>query len=388
MTQFLITKFIKDSDNINDSKVREKYGTLSSFVGIACNIILFVFKLIVGTIANSISITSDAFNNLSDCATSIITLFGYKMAAKPADKEHPFGHGRMEYILSFILAIIILMVGYELVKNSVKELIDPSQINFSIVSTVVLVFSSLLKIWMSRFNNKLGTKLNNSAMLATSKDSLNDVVATSATLFALIVSQFTTLPIDGMMGIVVSIFVLKSGFEIIKSTVDELLGQTPDPETVELIKKLIKEEPLVIGYHDLMVHNYGPGRHFGSAHIEVRSDVDFLVAHDAVDMIEKRVLEETGIMLSLHLDPINMDDEETKYYYDKVKGIVRSIEKETHLHDFRIVTGETHTNLIFDLVVPFNFKLNDDEIIKIINDGLKDEPKKIYIVPTIENKYV
>lgn len=388
MTQFLITKFIKDSDNINDSKVREKYGTLSSFVGIACNIILFVFKLIVGTIANSISITSDAFNNLSDCATSIITLFGYKMAAKPADKEHPFGHGRMEYILSFILAIIILMVGYELVKNSVKELIDPSQINFSIVSTVVLVFSILLKIWMSRFNNKLGTKLNNSAMLATSKDSLNDVVATSATLFALIVSQFTTLPIDGMMGIVVSIFVLKSGFEIIKSTVDELLGQTPDPETVELIKKLIKEEPLVIGYHDLMVHNYGPGRHFGSAHIEVRSDVDFLVAHDAVDMIEKRVLEETGIMLSLHLDPINMDDEETKYYYDKVKGIVRSIEKETHLHDFRIVTGETHTNLIFDLVVPFNFKLNDDEIIKIINDGLKDEPKKIYIVPTIENKYV
>ena len=357
-------------------------------MGIACNIILFVFKLIVGTIANSISITSDAFNNLSDCATSIITLFGYKMAAKPADKEHPFGHGRMEYILSFILAIIILMVGYELVKNSVKELIDPSQINFSIVSTVVLVFSSLLKIWMSRFNNKLGTKLNNSAMLATSKDSLNDVVATSATLFALIVSQFTTLPIDGMMGIVVSIFVLKSGFEIIKSTVDELLGQTPDPETVELIKKLIKEEPLVIGYHDLMVHNYGPGRHFGSAHIEVRSDVDFLVAHDAVDMIEKRVLEETGIMLSLHLDPINMDDEETKYYYDKVKGIVRSIEKETHLHDFRIVTGETHTNLIFDLVVPFNFKLNDDEIIKIINDGLKDEPKKIYIVPTIENKYV
>lgn len=388
MTQFLITKFIKDSDNINDSKVREKYGTLSSFVGIACNIILFVFKLIVGTIANSISITSDAFNNLSDCATSIITLFGYKMAAKPADKEHPFGHGRMEYILSFILAIIILMVGYELVKNSVKELIDPSKINFSIVSTVVLVFSILLKIWMSRFNNKLGTKLNNSAMLATSKDSLNDVVATSATLFALIVSQFTTLPIDGMMGIVVSIFVLKSGFEIIKSTVDELLGQTPDPETVELIKKLIKEEPLVIGYHDLMVHNYGPGRHFGSAHIEVRSDVDFLVAHDAVDMIEKRVLEETGIMLSLHLDPINMDDEETKYYYDKVKGIVRSIEKETHLHDFRIVTGETHTNLIFDLVVPFNFKLNDDEIIKIINDGLKDEPKKIYIVPTIENKYV
>ena len=388
MTQFLITKFIKDSDNINDSKVREKYGTLSSFVGIACNIILFVFKLIVGTIANSISITSDAFNNLSDCATSIITLFGYKMAAKPADKEHPFGHGRMEYILSFILAIIILMVGYELVKNSVKELIDPSKINFSIVSTVVLVFSILLKIWMSRFNNKLGTKLNNSAMLATSKDSLNDVVATSATLFALIVSQFTTLPIDGMMGIVVSIFVLKSGFEIIKSTVDELLGQTPDPETVELIKKLIKEEPLVIGYHDLMVHNYGPGRHFGSAHIEVRSDVDFLVAHDAVDMIEKRVLEETGIMLSLHLDPINMDDEETKYYYDKVKGIVRSIEKETHLHDFRIVTGETHTNLIFDLVVPFNFKLNDDEIIKIINDGLKDEPKKIYTVPTIENKYV
>lgn len=388
MTQFLITKFIKDSDNINDSKVREKYGTLSSFVGIACNIILFVFKLIVGTIANSISITSDAFNNLSDCATSIITLFGYKMAAKPADKEHPFGHGRMEYILSFILAIIILMVGYELVKNSVKELIDPSKINFSIVSTVVLVFSILLKIWMSKFNNKLGTKLNNSAMLATSKDSLNDVVATSATLFALIVSQFTTLPIDGMMGIVVSIFVLKSGFEIIKSTVDELLGQTPYPETVELIKKLIKEEPLVIGYHDLMVHNYGPGRHFGSAHIEVRSDVDFLVAHDAVDMIEKRVLEETGIMLSLHLDPINMDDEETKYYYDKVKGIVRSIEKETHLHDFRIVTGETHTNLIFDLVVPFNFKLNDDEIIKIINDGLKDEPKKIYIVPTIENKYV
>ena len=388
MTQFLVTKFIKDSENINDLKVREKYGTLSSFVGIACNIILFIFKLIVGTLSNSISITSDAFNNLADCATLIITLFGYKLASKPADKEHPFGHGRMEYILSLILAIIILLVGYELIKSSIIELINPTKIKFSYVSMIVLIFSILMKIWMSAFNKKLGNKLNNSAMLATSKDSLNDVIATSATLVSLIVSGFSDLMIDGIMGVVVSIFVLKSGFEIISDTVDDLLGQGLDKETVEIIKKHINDEPMVIGYHDLMVHNYGPGKHFGSAHIEVRSDEDLLIAHDAIDLIEKKIQEETGILMSFHIDPINMDDKETKYYYDKVKSIVRSINKDTHLHDFRIVTGDTHTNLIFDLVVPFDIKLKDEEIIEIINNGLKDEPIKIFISPTIENKYV
>ena len=387
MTQFLINKFIKDSENINDLNVRGKYGTLSSLVGIICNIILFVAKLIIGSLSNSISIVSDGFNNLSDCATSVITLVGYKMAAKPADEEHPFGHGRIEYILSFILAIIILLVGYELIKNSFDKLLHPNEISFSIISVVVLVLSILMKLWMSVFNKTLGNKLNNSAMLATSKDSLNDVVATSATLISLVASLFIKIPLDAFMGIVVSVFVLKSGYEIIKDTVDVLLGQTPDKEVADKVKEIISENPLIIGYHDLMIHSYGI-RQFGSCHVEVSSETDFLKAHDAVDLIERKLLEETGIMISLHMDPIDINDEKTQYFYKKIKEIVRKLDKGTHIHDFRIVSGDTHTNLIFDLVIPFEFKMKDEEIISFINEELKNEPKKIYIVPTIEHEYI
>ncbi|NLC96721.1 MAG: cation transporter [Erysipelotrichaceae bacterium] len=388
MTQFLIDTFIKNNEDINNLKVRESYGTLSSLVGIVLNIILFLFKILIGTLSNSISITSDGFNNLSDCATSLITFFGFKMASKPADEEHPFGHGRMEYILSFILSLIILFVGFELIKNSVLELINPSGITFSLISVVVVLISILVKIWMSIFNNTLGKKLNNSAMLAISKDSLNDVIATSATLISLVFSSFTSLPLDGIMGIIVSLFVLKSGYEIIKDTIDELLGMTLDKEIVDKIKEIIMENEIIIGYHDLMVHNYGPGTHFGSVHVEVDSNSDFVTVHDIVDLIEKKLLEETGIMMTLHMDPINFDDEKTKYYYNKMLNIVKSIHPNNHIHDFRMVLGETHIKLIFDLVVPYNFEYKDEEIKDIISEGFKDEPNKIYIVPTIEHEYI
>lgn len=387
MTNFLVKTFVKDYEKTDNLKVRERYGTLSSVVGIVCNIILFVAKFAMGTIAGSIAIISDGFNNLSDCASCVVTLFGYKMAAKPADKDHPFGHGRVEYLTSLVIAIVIIMVGFELFTGSIDKVLHPTKVTFSYVVLATLIISIVVKVWMGLFNRKLGKKINSSVMLATSKDSMNDVVATSATVVALVASMWTDAPIDGIMGIVVSLFILLSGFDIVKETVDELLGQPADEELVTKLSEMVEENPYALGMHDLIIHSYGPGNLIGSVHIEVDGKGNIMEIHDVIDELERDIYEELGVRMTIHMDPVEMDNELLNECKNMMINIVKNINKDLSLHDFRMVTGPSHTNLIFDLVVPHDCKLNEKDIKTAINDSLKDKEIKYYTVITFEREF-
>lgn len=387
MTDILVKIFVKNHEQINNPAVRQKYGTLSSIVGIICNIVLFALKYLIGTLANSISIVSDAFNNLSDCASCLVTLFGYKLASKPADKDHPFGHGRIEYLTSLIIAVIVVLVGIELLESSVKKIITPEEVTFSIAALLALIFSIGVKLWMSFFNMKLGKKINSTVMIATAKDSRSDVIATAASLIALVASIFTDLPIDGIMGIIVSVFILKAGYEILKDTVDELLGKPADPEIVEEIKKHVTEDEKIIGIHDLVIHNYGPGNMIGSCHVEVSANEDFMIVHDIVDEIERKIMQEMGIIMTIHMDPVLTDDEMTNTAKALVEKIISEIDSKLSIHDFRIVYGETHTNLIFDTVVPYECKLENDAIKAKIDKELAKEETNYYTVIVFDREY-
>ena len=387
MTEMLIKKFIKNPEDIDNPKVRRSYGTLSSFVGIICNIFLFCAKYLLGTFSNSISIVSDAFNNLTDSAGCIVTLLGYKMSSKPADKNHPFGHGRMEYLSTLTIAIIILMVGFELLKNSFSKIIHPDELKFSIITIISLILSVCLKLWMSCFNNKLGKKINSGVLIATSKDSKTDAVATSATIIAIITSLFTKFPVDGVIGILVSIFIMKSGYDIIKDTIDDLLGKPADPELVKSIKEYIQQSDKIIGIHDLIIHNYGPGNMIASCHAEVRSDEDFIAVHDSIDIIEREIYSKLNILMTIHMDPVEVDNELVNKCKSRILEIVETIDDSLCIHDFRIVTGETQTNLVFDLVVPYGFKYKNEDIKKSIDDNLKDDEIKYFTVITFDSSY-
>lgn len=387
MTDLLVKIFVKNCTETNNPIVRQKYGTLSSIVGIVCNIVLFGLKYLIGTLANSISIVSDAFNNLSDCASCIVTLFGYKLASKPADREHPFGHGRIEYLTSLIIAVVVLLVGVELMESSVKKIITPEEVTFSISALLALAFSIGVKLWMSLFNMKLGRKINSTVMIATAKDSRSDVIATATSLIALVASLFTDLPVDGFMGMIVSVFILKAGYEIVKDTVDELLGKPADPEIVEQIKKHVTGNEKIIGIHDLVIHNYGSGNMIGSCHVEVSSDENFMIVHDIVDEIERRIMHDMNIMMTIHMDPIETDDEFTNSAKELVNNIISGIDQTLNLHDFRIVHGETHTNLIFDLVVPYECKIDNDTLKSMIDTELSKENINYYTVIVFDREY-
>lgn len=388
MIDILIKKFIKNYDDINSSKVRESYGLLSSIVGIICNIFLFIIKLIAGTISNSISITSDAFNNLTDCSTNILGLIGYKISNKPADKEHPFGHGRVEYILSFIISIAIFLVAYELIKSSITNLSSNTIVTFSYVSLVILLLSIFIKYWMYSFNNKLGKKLDSELMIAVSKDSISDIFATSATLVSMLINSFVSFPIDPIMGIIVSILILKTAYEILKSNIDKLLGIAPDNELIEKIKEIIVSDDLILGYHDLMIHSYGPNNSFGSVHVEFDSNTDFLKAHDVVDLIELKLKEEFGINMTLHMDPININDVRINKYHEKILNALSKINANISIHDLRLVSGDTHTNVVFDIVTPFKIELNEKDVLKYLKEEFKTEDTKLYYVFNIEHEYM
>ena len=383
----LVKTFVKDYENTDDTKVRERYGTLSSVVGIICNIILFAAKFIMGNIANSIAIISDGFNNLSDCASCVVTLFGYKMAAKPADKDHPFGHGRIEYLTSLIIAMVIMLVGFELFTDSLDKVLHPEKVVFSYMVLVTLIISILIKIWMSVFNRKLGKRINSGIMLATSKDSMNDVIATLATMIALVVSIWTAAPIDGIMGLVVSVFILLSGFGIIRETVDELLGQPADEELVEKIRTMVGENPYALGMHDLIIHSYGPGNLIGSVHIEVDGRGNIMEIHDVIDELERDIFEELNIRMTIHMDPVEMDNEFLRECKMMMEEIISGIDGDLSMHDFRVVSGPSHTNLIFDMVIPYGSKLDEKYIKERINNELKYRDRVYYTVITFERNF-
>lgn len=387
MTNLLIKLYIKDKDNIGSVKVRSAYGTLSGSVGIVVNILLSVAKLIIGSITHSITITGDALNNLSDAGSSTISLIGFRIASKPADKEHPYGHGRVEYICGLGVSVIIMFMGFELIKSSVDKIIHPQTPEFSYAAVIVLVLSIFGKLWLALFNRKIGKAINSDTVDAVVKDSLSDMAATAVSIISLVLSRYFDLPFDGIFGVVVSLFVIWAGIGVFRATTASLLGQPPEESTVKMLEEKILSYDGVYGVHDLIVHDYGPGRCFVTAHAEVPSTVDIMESHDLMDVIEKEVQNDTGYIITLHMDPIVMDDEKTNSAKSMVADIVKEIDSSLSIHDFRMVSGPHHTNLIFDVVLPFSCKLDSSEVINIINQKLATLEKSYYAVVTIDRNY-
>ena len=374
-------------EQVEDPNVRKAYGTCSSVVGICCNILLFVLKYVMGTLSHSIAIVSDAFNNLSDCASCLITLFGYKLAAKPADKGHPFGHGRMEYLTSLVIAVMIALMGFELLRNSVEKIIRPDAVQFRWLTLAVLVLSIGVKLWMAWFNTKLGKRIQSTVMIATAKDSRSDVAATGATILALLLSLVTTLPVDGIMGTAVSLFILKTAFDIIRDTVGDLLGKPADVETVQKLKELVLAHEKIIGVHDLILHNYGPGRTMGSCHVEVRSDSDFVAVHEVVDLIEREIEEKLHILMTIHMDPVEVDNAAVNHYRHMAEQVIAELHQNLSLHDFRLVSGENTNRLIFDILVPFDCTYTNDELLDMISGELSRMDKTCQVSLTFDRDF-
>ena len=351
MTELLVRFFIKTPERVEDSSVREAYGILAGFVGIACNLILCAMKFVVGTLSGSIAIQADAVNNLSDVGSSAVMLIGSKMAGKPADREHPYGHARMEYIAALIIAFFILIVGFELGRESVMKIIAPEPVEFSVAMIAVLVGSILVKLWMSRFTANIGRRINSSTMSAATSDSIADVISTGAILLSSVIGYFKGVNIDGYIGVVVAGFVLYSGVSILRDTISPLMGEAPDPKVVAELTDRILSYDGIIGIHDILVHSYGPGKLIASAHAEVRSDCDLMAIHETIDTAEREVGVQMGIMLTLHLDPVEVDNAVLNETREQIKGILAEIDETLRFHDFRMVRGENRTNLLFDIVV-------------------------------------
>ncbi len=360
MTSLFIRLFVKNNTDTKSETVRANYGHLGSMVGICANILLSVIKISVGLITSSLSIIADGFNNLSDMGSSVVTMIGFKLAGKPADRDHPFGHGRMEYISAFVISFLILLVGFELLKNSVSALVGGKAApDYSYISIAALVISIVIKLWMFSFNRKIGKIIDSSALIATAKDSLNDCVATGAILIAAIITKFVSLPfnLDAVMSIAVALFIIWSGFSSAKGTLDEILGGPPSKQLIKNISDMILSFEEFKGIHDLMVHNYGPGRQFASVHVEVPQNIDIVACHEKIDLCEKLVFEKLGVNLVIHMDPIDTDDETVKATKEKIVEILKSIDERLTLHDFRMTPAASmRTNLIFDVVVPSELK--------------------------------
>ncbi len=389
MTDLIVKTFIKDHKNINDSKVRTRYGILSGCVGIAVNVILCLLKFFVGSRTGSIAITADAVNNLSDAGSSAVTVFGFKMAGKPADRDHPFGHGRIEYITAMIVSFIILFMGIELAIQSVEKIRSPENVQFSLIGAVIIAVSILGKLWLAFFNKSLGRKIHSPAMTAVVADSISDIAATSITLIALILSNFfPNLHVDGWLGIVVACFVLKAGLDIFRDTLSTLIGKSPSKELVEALKKKILSYDHVSGIHDLIVHSYGPGRDFATVHVEMPSDLNVMVGHNIIDDIENDVKKEMGIDLTIHYDPIEVNNERVTELKEITENVVRKINPELSIHDFRIVDGPMHTNLIFDVVIPYGFKESPKEIISEISSQISEINSSYFTVIKAEHSFV
>ena len=388
MIEFLARLFIRNRDALAPSALRQAYGQLCGAVGIGLNLLLFVGKLFAGTISGSIAITADAFNNLSDAGSSLVTLLGFRLAGRKPDPEHPFGHGRMEYISGLAVAGLILLMGVELGKSSLKKILSPEEIVSSPLVLAILTVSVAVKLYMFYYNRSIGRKIKSAGMSATATDSLSDAVSTTAVLIATLVGQFTGLNIDGWVGLLVALFILFSAYKAAKETLSPLLGQTPDPEFVDRIEQIVLSYPEVLNIHDLIVHDYGPGRMMISLHAEVSADGDLLQLHDVIDNAEHRLKKELGCMAVIHMDPIITNDAHTDALRMAVAEKVKSIDPRLTIHDFRTVPGSTHTNLIFDVVVPYDVKLTADEVRRRIEALVKELDENYFAVVQIDNSYV
>ncbi|OUN12690.1 MULTISPECIES: cation diffusion facilitator family transporter [unclassified Flavonifractor] len=388
MTDFLVRHFVRDYQQVQDPAVRERYGVLSGGVGIFLNLLLSLGKFFAGVVTGSIAVTADAFNNLSDAGSSVVTLVGFKLAGQKADDGHPFGHGRIEYLAGLLVSLLILMVGVELGKTSIEKIIQPEEVAFSILSVGILVCSILIKLWMSLFNRKLGKRIHSAAMQATATDSLSDVVATSAVLAGTLIGHFAHVSIDGWIGVVVAVFILRAGWGAAKDTLNPLLGTAPDPELVKAIQQLVLSHEQVVGMHDLVIHDYGPGRRMCSFHAEVPEGDDIMEAHDAIDHIEREIQEKFGIETTAHMDPIATGDSEVARLREQVSELVREIDPDMSIHDFRLTRGPRHSNLIFDVVVPHRCRLSDEEIRRRITEAAEQVVPGCYVVLQLDRSYV
>ena len=387
MISILSKIFIKDANDFTSPAIRRAYGTLCSIVGIFLNVLMFAGKYIAGTIANSVSITADAFNNLSDAGSSIITLLGFRLAGRKPDPDHPFGHGRIEYLSGLAVSILILLMGFELMKSSVTKLIHPEPVEASLLAGGIMVAAILIKVYMAFYNKTIGKKIDSAAMAAVAADSLSDTISTVVVLISMILSKFIDFPIDAVAGIFVAILILKTGFDSVRDTVAPLLGQAPDPELVKQIEEIVMKQEHVVGIHDFIVHDYGPGRLFVSLHAEVPGDVDIFELHDEIDNAEFELRDVIGCEPTIHMDPIDLNNEHLSELKEKVAAIIKEYDDVLSFHDFRMVPGETHTNLIFDVVVPAKYKKSNSQV----NEELKEiihSKLDCFAVIIVEQSYV
>lgn len=383
---FLVRRFIKNYQDTKNANVRTSVGKLSGIVGILNNLFLFVIKFLIGTIVHSVSIQADGVNNLTDAGSNIISILSFHLSNKPADKDHPFGHERTETIASLFVGIVILVLGFETAKESISKVIHPGSIDFRIASVIILLISIMVKFWMYAYNKKLSKEYDSSLLEATALDSISDVCGTTAVLVSTLLSPVLHFNLDGYMGIVVSGIILYGAYGLLRDMINSLIGEAPDPELVHNIVDMIMAHPVILGVHDMMLHNYGPNKIFASAHVEVDSSKDIFETHDHIDNIEREVKENMNIDLVLHMDPVKVNDPETELYRAKVVEAIHQIDPKWGFHDFRIVSGPTHANLVFDLVIPFEEKYTQEEIEEMLLKHIESD-KKIYLVLTIDHPY-
>ncbi len=384
MIRLLAGIFIKDRENVSDPGVRQAYGVLCGAVGIALNLLLFAGKWLAGILSGSIAVTADAFNNLSDAGSSVITLIGFKLSGQKPDPEHPFGHGRMEYISGLFVSVAILIMAFELVKTSVGKIISPEPVEGSALILLILAASVLVKLYMAYYNRKIGKKISSAAMAATAADSLSDTVSTAAVFLATVLSMIAGWQIDGWCGLLVGIFIFYSGVKAMKETIDPLLGQAPDRELVEKIRKLVTGYPSVKGIHDMIIHDYGPGRLMVTLHVEVDARGDMVRIHDEIDNIERELQETLNCHATIHMDPVETENETVKQLRRQTARAVAGLDSRLSIHDFRMVQGETHTNLIFDVVVPYECPMRDEEVIKKLQEAVRGFQGNYYAVIQVD----
>lgn len=388
MTNLLIKLFVKDNENPKDENVRPKYAMLSSITGIVVNLLLSIFKLVIGIVTNSMSIISDALNNVTDTGSSIVTMIGFKLSQKEVDNEHPWGHGRMEYITAFIVDILIILVGVELLQNSVDKIIHPVMPTVNGVVIFLLVVAILVKLWLFVFYSKIAKRIDSSAIKATAYDSISDCVSTFVVLFSSVISLIFGITIDGYVSILVAIFILITGVKALKETIDILLGSKPDKEFIDQISEFVKKYPMIAGIHDIMVHDYGPGRKIVSFHAEVPADANICEAHDIIDELEQDMLKEFKCITTIHMDPIVVNDAKINEAKASVEKIVKEINENYSIHDFRMTDGGKRINLIFDLVIPRDDKIDKENLKREIIEKIKEINTKYYVVFTIEHLFV